>query len=61
MTPVKDCQNMTSEELRKEIKTRNDLINQMVGTLYPGIVADEIAELYDLLEAKRIADLGRPG
>lgn len=33
------------EELDNEIKERQELRNQMVGTLYPGIVQDEIFRL----------------
>ncbi len=32
-------------DLDKEIKDRQDLINQMVGWLYPSILAEEINQL----------------
>ncbi len=35
----------TRSEIMREIRERGDLIGQMVGTLYPGILYDEIAQL----------------
>lgn len=34
------------EEAWEEINIRKNLISQMVGTLYPSILRDEISELY---------------
>lgn len=34
-----------------QIRVRVDLANQMVGTLYKGILADQIATLYEYREA----------
>jgi hypothetical protein len=36
---------LTVDELEKEIEIRNNLLNQMVGTLYSGIVEEECYDL----------------
>ena len=36
-----DLASWTAEKLLKEYEDRDDLINKLVGTLYPPIVADE--------------------
>lgn len=41
---------MTEEEILKGIKERKELIQTMVGTLYPSIVTDEIIELKEQLQ-----------
>lgn len=38
------------EEIQKEIEERKDLVNQMIGTLYKGIVSEEIYILQNKLE-----------
>jgi hypothetical protein len=37
--------------LEKEIKSRRELMDQMVGWLYPAILADEIIQLQERLTA----------
>lgn len=39
----------SEEELRQEIKMRQDLLKQMVGSLYPSIIIDEIIKIRELL------------
>lgn len=52
-------------ELEKEIELRNQLLNQMVGSLYSGIVLQERYELLTLLSnikaAARTANLVKGG
>ena len=48
----------TSEaELRQEIKERQDLLKQMVGSLYPSIILDEIVKIREMLDE---TDTGNP-
>jgi hypothetical protein len=46
MRSVKDCLGLKDDEIQKQIEMRRDLIKTMVGTLYPGIVQEEIAVLW---------------
>lgn len=47
----------TSEaELRQEIKERQDLLKQMVGSLYPSIVLDEIIKIREMLSDETDTD-----
>ena len=41
----KDYEMMTTEELRAELKNKYALYDQLVGTLYPPIVAEDIIEI----------------
>lgn len=41
---------MDKSTLEKEIKKRRELLNQMVGWLYPAILADEITQLSERLK-----------
>ena len=41
---------LTDEEIDVEIAERQELIKQMVGTLYPDIMCDEIDTLVELKE-----------
>jgi hypothetical protein len=43
---------MGADGIRQEIENRKVLLSQMVGTLYPAILRDEIGELQELLERK---------
>jgi hypothetical protein len=45
MFKPEDLEKMTQAEIALEIEKRENLIKQMVGRLYPSILADEIAEL----------------
>lgn len=54
MTPIKELLKSgleTSEaELLEEIKQRQDLLKQMVGSLYPSIILDEIVKIREMLD-----------
>lgn len=54
MTPIKELLKgglETSEtELLEEIKQRQDLLKQMVGSLYPSIILDEIVKIREMLD-----------
>lgn len=43
----------TSDDVQTQVRIRRELLQQMVGTLYPSIIRDEIA---DLLELERVID-----
>ena len=46
MRQIKDALKLTSlMELKKEIEVRKELLNQMVGTLYPPVIRGEIIDL----------------
>lgn len=45
MLDEKFLQSLSIEQIDKEIKLRKDLINEMVGWLYPTILRDEICQL----------------
>lgn len=49
MTPIANCEALTASQLVSEIRLRNELLKNMVGSLYPRIVEAEIDELYKLL------------
>ena len=44
--PIKDCLGLKDDEIQKQIEFRHVLLKRMVGTLYPGMVRDEIAMLW---------------
>lgn len=39
---------LTLEQVKEQIAIRDSLLLQMVGSLYPGVVRDELYELYKL-------------
>jgi hypothetical protein len=43
---------LTVDQIRTQIEIREELIKQMVGTLYPEILTDEIKQLKELLQPK---------
>lgn len=43
-----DFDKLTPEEIDVEVEERRKLIAGMVGTLYPSILSDEIADLMEL-------------
>lgn len=45
LNEIKEKRNMPEEEICFQIKQRRELIDQMVGTLYPSILQNEIDEL----------------
>lgn len=46
MRQIKDALQLTSLiELNKEIKIRKELLNQMVGQLYPPVIRGELIDL----------------
>jgi hypothetical protein len=49
MRLLSECDDLDRASLTAEIKERRELLCQMVGTLYPGIVHYEIAKLDELL------------
>lgn len=42
---TKQFDNLTADQIREEITQRLELLPQLVGWLYPSILADEIAQL----------------
>jgi len=47
---IEEALKLPIEGINKQIEVRKHLINQMVGTLYPSILWDEIEKLEDCLE-----------
>jgi len=47
---IKEALTLPTEEVNKQIEIRKHLISQMVGTLYPSILWDEIEKLEERLE-----------
>lgn len=45
MKLVTEAVNLSSSEIENEIIERKELLKKMVGTLYPGIVKEEIIKL----------------
>lgn len=45
MITKEKLEQLTVEEIDKEIESRRQLVQQMVGTLYPSILNDEIEQL----------------
>jgi hypothetical protein len=43
---VRDCLGLEDDEIQAQIEMRRDLLKQMVGTLYPSMLQDEIAVLW---------------
>lgn len=52
--------NLTAEEIDKEIEIRRELVRNMVGTLYPDIVADEMMRLRRIRPAAAERDARYP-
>ena len=50
MRNKKEFNDLTDEEIDEEVATRKDLIGQMVGSLYPSILWNEIETLLELKE-----------
>lgn len=50
MISVDKCGSMTVEQLQQQIDERRILIKQMVGTLYPSILVDEIEQLRQMID-----------
>ncbi len=48
---------LTDSELVVEILVRGRLLNEMVGSLYPGILQQEIGELQMVLTERRLSGL----
>ena len=51
-TSVKDCQDFTYPALQEQIAIRLQLIREMVGSLYPSILVDEVVKLRELCREK---------
>lgn len=51
MISKEELDKMDKPTLEKEIKSRQELMKQMVGWLYPKILADEIIQLHERLIA----------
>ncbi len=62
MRPIQElleCGLETSDnELREEIKLRQDLLKQMVGSLYPPIILDEIVKIREILDTRHETGTG---
>jgi len=56
MRRIHECSNLSIDELKIEIELRKTLINQMVGSLYPSILADEIELLYQMIYNAGVRD-----
>lgn len=52
LAPVSEFAGMNNFALGLQHKKRLDLIKQMVGTLYPGILMDQIIEIEELLRLR---------
>jgi hypothetical protein len=50
---------LSDSQLETEINERIKLVDQMVGTLYPGILRNEIAELRSILNNRCIDEQKR--
>jgi len=48
---------MDTPTLEKEIKSRRELMDQMVGWLYPAILRDEIIQLSERLQQSELSRL----
>jgi len=59
MKSRKDWPGLTPEEIDAEVEIRIDLIGQMVGSLYPSILSDEIYDLRELKKEKQEAVLAK--
>lgn len=44
----------TGDQIREEISARRQLLGQMVGSLYPAILRDEIGQLYRRLDQIKV-------
>lgn len=49
MIDVRDCLGLSDQELAVQINLRRDLIGSMVGSLYPGMVNDQIVMLWEFI------------
>lgn len=49
---------MNEDTVKKEIDSRRQLMDQMVGTLYPSILADELVQLYEKQYEQRFSKSG---
>lgn len=59
MLSVEEIIQAGSQDLiERQVKVRRKLIDDMVGTLYPGIVRDQIAELWEAHEQLGKGSLG---
>lgn len=47
---VPKCKDLSVTALKEQIELRRKLINQMVGSLYPRILEDEIEKLQEYIE-----------
>jgi hypothetical protein len=54
-----DWTRLSDSQLETEINERIKLVDQMVGTLYPGILRNEIAELRSILNNRCIDEQKR--
>lgn len=47
---MSDLPSWSLEDCRRQIETREELLGRMVGSLYPRIIADEIAKIEERVE-----------
>lgn len=57
----KAFKDLNEDELLEEILARKELIGQMVGSLYPSILRDEIEVIYERWTELRIAVQSKSG
>lgn len=53
MLTIEECKELPVDDLEKQINIRIELMNEMVGSLYPGIVYDEILKLRYLIRDRK--------
>lgn len=59
LQPQENWKNLTTVELEEEVNIRLDLYEKMVGTLYPRVLLDQIAELRYLIADRRVVNNGQ--
>jgi len=52
MVDIKEFDTLTRSQIKEEIKQKRKLMGEMVGTLFPSILLDEIYELTDIYTKK---------
>lgn len=55
LIPIDQCQTLSIEAIERQIQVRKELLVQMVGSLYPNIVTEEILLLRQLIENRKQA------
>jgi len=50
---VNDCNKLSDEEIKEQIRLREYLINTMIGSLYPQVVGSDIEKLEDIIKKRK--------